>query len=97
MNLGINADVNLSGKNVGVLEKTVGASKRNCPNSHTSNPINAFKRNKNQINTGTVVAGTVDTQPTAPAGTTVAGTADTQWSWTARDMSHNTLKNRTYC
>ena len=47
MKLGINVDVNLSGKNVGVLDKTVGASKRYRPNSHPSNPINAFKRNKN--------------------------------------------------
>ena len=47
MNLGINADVNLSGKNVGVLDKTVAAFKRNGPNSHPSNPINAFKRSKN--------------------------------------------------
>jgi len=47
MKLGISADVNLSGKNVGVLDMTVGASKRNRPNSHPSNPINAFKRNKN--------------------------------------------------
>ena len=53
MKLGINADVNLSGKNVGVLDKTVAAFKRNRPNSHPSNPINAFKSSKNHKKTNT--------------------------------------------